>query len=220
VAYCTNCGQKTGEGAKFCTNCGQPVKAAYSQNTGNTGENIKAQPVRPKRRSYKVGNTDFRKLNNVSLVTKPEHHRTIHIVMQLASIIALIYLLIVVFPVFLPLLIMPGGSDEITYTPGMFPGLIPVFIITIVCGLIYKKTRSDIIRSLPRGFDHWEIRRMLQWHIFGFESLKTAVLRLLGNKDLNYPELGIGTDDEGNYYAFKVPGDETGRYPAYNPSDY
>ena len=217
MAYCMNCGKKLGEGAKFCTNCGKPVPGAVAKDTGN--RTAPAQQKRKNNRSFNIGRTDFRKLNNVRLVTTPELHRKFHIVFHLMSLLILIYLLVVFFPVALPLLNLPEGS-EIPYVPGMFPGITIVFVITIICGLMTRKIRYDIIRSLPKGFEYWKIRRMLRWEIFGFESIKTAVLRLLGNKELLYPELGIGTDDEGNYYAFTVPGDETERYPLYTASDH
>ena len=33
MAFCVNCGQQLGEGAKFCTNCGQTVTAHKTENS-------------------------------------------------------------------------------------------------------------------------------------------------------------------------------------------
>ena len=32
MAFCVNCGQQLGEGAKFCTNCGQTVTSHKNEN--------------------------------------------------------------------------------------------------------------------------------------------------------------------------------------------
>lgn len=33
MAFCVNCGQQLGEGAKFCTNCGQTVTTHKTENS-------------------------------------------------------------------------------------------------------------------------------------------------------------------------------------------
>lgn len=213
MAYCIYCGKKLDEGARFCTYCGKQVSAPAAWKTGENTEKAQASSARLKLRSFKVGWADYRTLNNVTLVSKPSQHIMFHITAHLLDIIALIYILMVFFPVILPELTGAEGAKEITYAPGMFPGLSALFLIAVISGIIGRKIRYDIFRSLPKGFDYWKIKRVLQWEIFGFESIKTALLRLLGNTDLKYPELGFGTDEEGNYYAFTVSGDDTERYP-------
>ena len=214
MRFCTKCGNRLDEGVKFCTKCGPPVENVTSgQNSGNYSGNTQASSARLWRRTYNVGRTDYRTLYNVTLVSKPSQHTVFHIAAHLVEFIILIYILIVFFPVLLPVLIQAEGSSEIEYVPGMFPGLSATILISIISGIIQLKIRYDIIHALPKGFDYWKIKRILQWQIFGFESLKAAILRLLRKNDVNYPELGVGTDYDGNYYAFVVPGKDVSQYP-------
>ncbi len=213
MAYCTNCGNKLSEGAKFCTNCGNPVTASAAQSIGNDTGKTEAPAKRLKIRNCKAGWTDYRKLNNVCLISNPSQHVVYHFVTHVLQLIVLIYVLILFLPAALPALIGIEGSSEIEYVPGMFPGLSAMILITIISGIIQYKIRLDIFHKLPKGFDYWQIKRLFIWNIFGFESLKTAVLRFFRKEDHNYPELGFGTDNEGNYYAFAVQGKDVDQYP-------
>lgn len=212
MGYCRNCGNKLGEGVKFCTNCGNPVSTVSLQRTAeNAGKGETPSPRKFK--TYKVGETDYRKLNNVSLVTEPSQHKIVHITAHFIDFLILIYVLIRFLPLLLPVLTGAEGASELMVAPGMFPGLSALILLTVILRIIERKILFDILDKLPRGFDRWEVRRLLKWKIFGLESFKTAVLRLLRGADLNYPELGFGTDDEGNYYAFKVSGEDVDKYP-------
>ena len=221
MRYCSKCGNVLGEGVRFCAYCGAATGTAstgtasagtaaagpgtwnYMGNTASTSSGLRV-------RTYNVGMADYRKLNNVSLVSKPSQHIVFHIVNHLVQFILLIYVLSIFLPVCLPVLLEAEGT-EIEYVPAMLPpgalqGLFVVILLDIISGIICRKIRYDIIHRLPKGFDYWQIRRMLKWHIFGLESLKTAALRILQNDDRNFPELGFGTDNEGNYHAVVVPG--------------
>ena len=191
MSFCSKCGKQLNEGDKFCTNCGTPVS-------------------RPRLRikSFKIGGVDYRTLNNVKLVSKPSQHTVYHVICHLADLVALVYVLF-----FLYQFSKFEEYQEIEYVPGMFSGVSVAILIAVICGIIEWKIRYDIIHLLPTGFDRWKIRRILKWQILGFDSLKTAFRRLLLKDDCAYPELGMGTDDEGNCYAFVVPGEDVSRYP-------
>ncbi len=191
MKYCTNCGNKLGEGAKFCTNCGKPVKAAAKRKEFKT---------------YYGRRIDYSIYNNVRLVSKQSQHK-VHIAVTVIDIIITIYLLIV-------LLLIAGSSDAVILNLIIRGASVPI-LISIICGIILRKIRHDIIHALPKGFDYWQLRRLLKWQIFGFNNLKIGVLRLLHGNGINYPELGFGTDDEGNYYAFAVAGEDVDKYPFY-----
>ncbi len=231
--FCTKCGAPVGAAAAYqgtwndtgntqassgqgtWNNTGNP-QASSGQGTWNNTGNTQASSGGYRFRTCNVGKADYRNLYNVCLVTKPSQHTVFHSVCFISDIIFVIYCLVVVLPVFLPLLINGDEAEEIEYVDGMFPGFSVVVLIMIVSGIILIKTRYDIIHALPKGFDYWEIKRILQWEIFGLESAKTALFRLLRRENCYYPELGVGTDAEGNYHAVAIAGADAGRYPYCN----
>ncbi len=238
MSFCTNCGNKLREGAKFCTNCGAPAASAATsrpaaaagtaatagtatafgtgttaategaQKTGNNTGKTTSSSSRIKVRTFKVGYTDYRKLNNVTLISQPSQHVVYHTAYSLLQIILLIYIVIVLLPAFIRL----EGTTDFSFIQDMYPGMIVIVLLEIISGIIQRKILYDIIHGLPKGFDYWQIRRLIKWKIFGFESMKLTLVHLLQKKDCNFPELGTGTDDEGNYYAFAVAGEDVGRY--------
>ncbi len=208
MSFCSKCGNKLGEKDKFCTNCGAPVGAAAAgRRTGENIEKTQASGSRLRLRTYKIGGVDYRTLNNVKLVSKSSQHTVYHITCHFVDVAVAVYLLFFLFKIS-----RIENFQEIEYVPGLFPGVYVVILIGVVSGFVGWKVRHDIVYSLPRGFDYWKIRRLLKWEILGFESLKTAFRRILLKEDCDYPELGFGSDDEGNYYAFAVQGDDVGRY--------
>ncbi len=215
MAYCTNCGKQLSEGAKFCADCGKPVSAPAFQNMGNNTGKAQGQSGGYRNRSYNIGRADYRRLNNVCLITKPSQHNAIAAAFIL-DLIAVISILIAFSPVLLPELLGIEGPSEIELAPGEYPVLMAMFLLACISSGIQLKILFNILHKLPVGFDYWKMRRILMWQIFGPESYKVAVLRLLQKKELNYPELGAGIDDEGNYYAFTVPGKDVGLYPFYS----
>ncbi len=206
MAYCTNCGNKLGEGAKFCTNCGKPVAASAAQKSGNNTVKTHAAPARKKYRTYYNGRVDYSVFNNVRLVSKLSHHK-VHVAVTIIDLIVSAFMLFVI------LLIARSSDDEILNF--ILPVASAPILICIACEIILRKIRYDIIHALPKGFDYWQLRRLLKWHVFGFNTLKIGALRLLQRTDINYPELGFGTDDEGNYCAFAVDGKDVDKYPFY-----
>ena len=188
-----------------------------TQYNGNNAGRAQASYSRQAVRRCIIDSADYRKLRDVCLATKPSQHETFHMVAHYLEIPVLIYVLIEFLPLAIPVLLEVEGASDIEYTPGMFPGLSAVIIFTIICGLIQRKIRYDVFHSLPAGFDYWGIKRVLHWQVFGPGSLKVSALRFLHKTDQNYPELGYGIDDEGNYHAFVVPGKDAILYP-YRPA--
>ncbi len=214
MAYCTNCGKQLSEGAKFCTGCGKPVSAPAFQKTGNNTGKAHEQSGGYRNRNYNIGSTDYRRLNNVCLITKPSQHTSLFVT-NFVDLIALLYILIALFPIILPVLLEVDGVTEVELALTDYPGVIVMLLVTLISTGIQLKILLDILHKLPVGFDHWKIRRILMWQVFGPESYKVAAQRLLQKKDVSYPELGAGTDDAGNYYAFTVQGNDAGMYPIY-----
>ncbi|MCR4591283.1 MAG: zinc-ribbon domain-containing protein [Lachnospiraceae bacterium] len=206
MAYCTNCGNKIGEGARFCTNCGKPGAATAAKKSGNNTGKTQTAPTRKEFRTYYDRRADYSRFNNVRLVSKLSHHQ-VHAAVTIIDLIIMFICLIVLFRM--------AQATDVESIKGIMPVMYVSITIMIICEVILRKIRHDIIHALPKGFDYWQLRRLLKWRIFGFNTLKTGALRLLQGTDGKYPELGFGTDDEGNYYAFAVDGEDVDKYPFY-----
>ena len=163
-------------------------------------------------RKYIVGRTDYRKLKDVKLVSNPSQHTLYHTLGVFVEVMLTLYVLFFLVPEFLPQMIRAEGTTEIGFIYDMFPGFLAVFVITSISVIIQLKIRYDIIHQLPRKFDYWKIKRLFQWELFGFESLKVWFIRFFKKEDRDYPELGMGSDEEGNYYAFVVPAKDVSLY--------
>ena len=74
-AYCTNCGNKLGEGVKFCTNCGKPVRV---------------DAVHKEFKTYYGRRIDYSIYNNVRLVSKESQHK-VHIAVTIIDLIITLY---------------------------------------------------------------------------------------------------------------------------------
>ena len=220
MSFCTKCGNRLGEGVRFCTNCGAPVGIAaavcktgnYTGQTGSNAGKTQTSSGRLRIRKYYIGEVDYRKLNNVCLASKPSQHTLFHVAGTIMEIITLIYLVVVGIPL-IPEMLEKEGTTDIGFILDVLPETMVVFVLSGIFTIIYYKIRFEILHSLPKGFDRWKIRNLLKWKVFGFESLKITFCRLVRKEDINYPELGIGTDEEGNYYAFRVSGEDVGQYP-------
>ena len=212
--------KQIGEGIKFCTNCGAPVGTAATvsktgNNTGQTGSNVGKTQTSPgclRIRKYNIGEIDYRKLHNVCLASKPSQHTLFNIAGTIMEIITLIYLVVVGIPL-IPEMLEKEGTTDIGFILDVLPETMVVFALSGIFSIIYYKIRFEILHTLPKGFDRWKIRNLLKWKVFGFESFKITFCRLVRKEDINYPELGIGMDEEGNYYAFTVSGEDVSQYP-------